>query len=253
MNIPLVTVITATTGNPLLKNALSSVKNQTYTNIQHLVCIDGPERSCTAHHCIRASGVVNSEGYRLDVIDLPYSIGKDRWNGHRIYGACSYIAEGDYVLFLDDDNSLEPEHIERCVSTLQQGHQWVYSFRKIVDKNQQFICQDNCESLGKWASILHPEDFFVDVNCYFLPKLLAIQISPIWYRKFRELNQAEVDRVISHTLRQMAPQYECTYEYSVNYTTGTSPLSVQTEFFIQGNATMLEKYNQVLPWKKGIA
>jgi len=28
---------------------------------------------------------------------LPYSIGKDRWNGHRIYGAGTYIADGDYL------------------------------------------------------------------------------------------------------------------------------------------------------------
>ena len=38
---PLVTVVTPTTGAPYLRQAIESVKNQTYDNIQHLVFIDG--------------------------------------------------------------------------------------------------------------------------------------------------------------------------------------------------------------------
>ena len=41
---PLVTIVTATTGNPLVKDTMESVINQTYTNIQHLIFVDG-ERS----------------------------------------------------------------------------------------------------------------------------------------------------------------------------------------------------------------
>ena len=44
--------------------------------------------------------------------------------------------------------------------------------RNIVDGEHRFLCRDDCESLGKWPSVLHPEDLFIDVNCYFLPKLL---------------------------------------------------------------------------------
>jgi hypothetical protein len=246
---PLVTIITATTGNPLLENCLCSVHHQTYSNIQHLVTIDGAEKSSDAYHSLKASGVLNSKNRRVDVIELPYSTGKDRWNGHRIYGASTYFAEGDYVLFLDDDNTLLPHHVESCIHAIQKGYQWVFALRNIVDKHQQIVCEDNCESLGKWPSILHPEDYFVDVNCYFLPRLLAIQISPFWFRKFREPGQAEVDRVICHALRQIAPHYESTYEYSVNYLAGNSTLSVQAEFFIEGNTRMLEKHSGILPWK----
>ena len=252
MSNPLVTIITATTGNPLLVNCLRSVKSQTYPNIQHLVMIDGPERFGDAYKCIEDSQVLSSEkeGYRLNVIDLPYSIGKDRWNGHRIYGSGSYIADGDFLLFLDDDNTIDSDHVESCIRTIEKGNDWCFSFRKIVDKNHDFICEDNCENLGKWASVLHPTDYFIDVNCYFLPKLLAIQISPLWYRKFREPGKPEIDRVLSNALRQFAPKFDSTYKYSVNYTTGNSALSVQTEFFLNGNAEMLRRYNGELPWKK---
>ncbi|NDZ17249.1 hypothetical protein C7T35_28930 [Variovorax sp. WS11] len=96
--------------------------------------------------------------------------------------------------------------------------------------------------------MLHPDDLFIDVNCCFLPKRLAVQISPLWYRKARKPGQPEVDRVIAHALRQIAPTYDCTYGYTVNDRAGNTPLSVQPEFFVQGNAEMLRRFNGRLPW-----
>lgn len=250
MSIPLVTVITATTGNRLLEKCIKSVRKQTWGNIQHLITIDGPERSAAAYSIMGELSTYKAEGYTLDVIDLPYSIGKDRWNGHRIYGAGTFISDGDYLIFLDDDNSLAPDHIETCMRTIQAGNDWCYSFRKIVDNQHNFICEDNCESLGKWPSILHPEDYFVDVNCYFIPRGLAITMVPVWYCRFREPRQPEIDRKMAHILRQIGPKYDTTYNYSVNYAVGNSGLSVTAPFFENGNAEMLRRYNGVLPWKK---
>jgi glycosyltransferase involved in cell wall biosynthesis len=252
VNAPLVTIVTATTGNPILSNCLQSVKNQTYANIQHLVMVDGPERATAAYAEIEESAVLTQtrKGYRCDVIDLPYSIGRDRWNGHRIYGSGTYIADGDYIMFLDDDNTLAPDHVQSCLDVISGGNDWSFSFRNIMDREQNFLCQDNCESLGKWASVLHPEDLFVDVNCYFLPRKLAVTISPVWFRKFREPGQLEIDRVISHFLRQIAPKYDSTYKYTVNYTVGNTENSVQKEFFEKGNANMLQRYGGKLPWIK---
>jgi Glycosyl transferase family 2 len=253
MNNPLVTVVTATVGNPILSRCLQSVKEQTYPNIQHLVMIDGPSREAAAYAQIEESGVMldKKDGYRFDAIDLPYSIGKDRWNGHRIYGSGCYVADGDYIMFLDDDNTLAPNHVQSCLDKIvKDGNQWSYSFRNVVDSAQKFLAQDNCESLGKWASVLHPQDFFIDVNCYFLPRLLAVQISPVWFRKFREPGQPEIDRVISQVLRQVAPKYDTTYQYTVNYTVGNTANSVQADFFKWGNEEMLKRHNGVLPWKQ---
>ena len=80
MSSPLVTVITATTGHPLLLHCLLSVKNQTHDNIQHLVVVDGPDRAAAARAALQQAAVSERQhGYRLDVLELPYSIGKDRW------------------------------------------------------------------------------------------------------------------------------------------------------------------------------
>jgi len=252
---PLVTVITASTGNPLLAGCLRSVKEQTHQNVQHLVYIDGPSRSAPFLEQLFKSQVLpvdpstQKSGYRLDLIQLPYAVGTDRWNGHRMYAAGSYLADGDYVMFLDDDNSIAPTHIEDCLKVIEGGNDWAFSFRNITDKNGNVLCEDNCESLGKWASILHPQDFFIDVNCFFLPRLLAVQITPLWFRKFREPGQPEIDRVLSHAMRQLGPKHDTTYKYTVNYTVGNTENSVQKEFFDRGNAEMLKRYGGNLPWK----
>ena len=103
------TVITAHGGNPLLARCVESVAAQTHTSIQHLVVADGPHawpqaRAVVAPHAARG---------RVDLIELPYATGRDRWNGHRIYGAGTFIARGGYLAFLVVDNTLSQGHTEQ--------------------------------------------------------------------------------------------------------------------------------------------
>jgi len=245
-----VTVITATVGNPLLGKCIRSVMNQTHKDVQHLLVVDGPDHTKKVDDEIKHLAINGNHNLsHLDVLWMPYSIGKDRWNGHRIYAAGAFQAEGEFVIWLDDDNSLEPTHIEDCLKVIQAGNDWAYSFRNIVDKDHKFIEQDNCESLGKWASVLGENDFFIDVNCYFVPTRLAIHLGPAWYRKFREPNMPEVDRVLAHTLMNNNLKFDTTYNYTVNYTVGNTPNSVQPEFFEKGNAEMRRRFPDGLPWK----
>lgn len=240
-----VTVITATTGRKELARCIESVTNQTYKNVQHLVFIDGP----TARQKINESiGLTTYPDVKY--VDLPYQTGNDRWNGHRMYGAGCYLAEGEYLMFLDDDNYLDPEHVQQCINVMEKGFQWTYSLRKIVSVAGEYLCNDDCESLGLWASVIDPNDYFVDVNCYFLPRKIAVDISPVWYCRFREPGQPEIDRKICAILRQHFWRYECTREYSVNYAVASnSQLSVKPEFFVNGNAEMLRRYKGKLPWQ----
>lgn len=241
-----VSVITATTGNPLLAGCLRSVAQQTHKDVQHIVVVDGPE------HWNKVDPIFSQEqfpnGTNQFCIQLPYSVGKDRWNGHRIYGATTYLADGDFIMYLDEDNNIEPTHIEDCLKVIEAGNQWAMSFRNIIDKEGTFICQDNCENLGKWKSVLN--DYFVDVNCFFLPKLLAIQVSPLWYRKAREPGVMEVDRILTQVLREIAPKFDTTYNYTVNYTVGNTGISVKDSFFVRGNEHMKQVHGGKYPWQK---
>lgn len=245
-----VSIITPTTGNPYLAECIESVRAQTYSNVEHIVVVDGRERWDKANEILLAAQFPN--GVNEHVCVLPYPTGTNRYNGHRVYGAATYFADGDYHLWLDDDNVLEPNHVESLVKLVQEKNlDWAYSLRKIIDKDGNVLCLDDCESLGMWASILHPQDFFVDVNCYFVKKEHAVSITPVWYRKFREPGQMEIDRAIAAVL--MHPnnklKFDCTRDYTVRYRVGNTGLSVQAEFFLRGNEAMLQRHNGVLPWK----
>lgn len=254
MSSPLVTIITATTGREHIKRCVKSVKEQTYQNIEHIVVADGldPQARVIDMLLNDEDGEIlqHSDDGKLLYLDLPKSVGKDRYNGHRIYGGCTFFADGEYVMFLDDDNYLEPTHVEHCLNAIWGGAAWTYSFRNIVDLEGNFLCQDNCESLGLWPSVLHPQDYFVDVNCYFLSRSIAVAIAPVWFCKFREPGQPEIDRKIMHLLRNHFPNYDSTYKYTVNYTVGNTGLSVTSDFFKAGNAEMLNRYQGKLPWLK---
>ena len=236
---PLITIITPTTGASCARQALDSVKEQTYDNIQHLVVVDGTPNA----------KVILDDYPNTDKIFLPYATGKDQYNGHRIYGAMTYIAKGDFLCFLDEDNWYEPNHIETLVKVIEKSNKWAYALRKIVDQEGKYICNDDCESLGKWESVI--KDKFIDVNCFMIPKVAALGFSPYWYRRARHpQEQPEVDRILSPFMMQNFAEFDTNGDYSVNYRVASRGDSVQAEFFLKGNEVMLKQYNGNLPWTK---
>ena len=238
----LVSVITPTTGHAFLEDAVKSVANQSYGPIQHLIVIDGSERA------ERARAILAD--HPVDIIELPYATGADRFNGHRIYGAATYLCKGDLICFLDEDNWMDAAHIESLVRVIEKGNAWAFSLRNIFDQDGNFICRDDCESLGKWPSVLSPKDYFVDVNCFMLPKDVAIKVSPAWYRKNREPGVVEVDRMITGVLRANARRYDSNYRYTLNYRAGNTERSVKPKFFLNGNAKMAKVFPNGFPWDR---
>lgn len=240
---PLVTIITPTTGAPCLEQCITSVQEQTHINIQHLLVVDGSEHFEKVAAILRRTSTP-----KLDLITLPYATGKDRFNGHRIYGAMTYLCKGDFLCFLDEDNWYDADHVESLVNTVLRGKSWAFSLRKIVDQDGKYVCNDDCESLGLWESCMG--DYLVDVGCYFLPKSIALQLTPVWYRKAREPNVPEVDRMLIHVLRENKLSCDTSGKYSLNYRAGNTPLSVKQEFFLHGNQKMKNKYGARFPWRK---
>lgn len=244
MNLPLITVITPTTGNIHLNQAIQSVAEQRYSHIQHLIMVDG--QSSEAMEILSR--------YRhyshLDIVQLPYNIGARRLDiggrnallGHPSYGIGVFLAKGDWICFLDEDNWFTPDHIANFVSILQQQNDanfWAYALRNVVTQTGDFICQDNCESLGAWLSVggYH----LVDTNCYFLPRHLALQFGQAFYHPF-------MDRLLCQGLLQQSAKICCTGEYTVNYRLGNRTNSVKAEFFLQGNNAMASRYAFPFPW-----
>ena len=238
-----VTIITPTTGSNYLDINLNSVSKQTYDNIEHLVVVDGPAYSDKANTALN-----NYED--KTVMYLQENTGADQYNGHRIYGAMPYLVNSDYVIFLDEDNYIEPTHIESLIK-VAENNDWAFSLRQIVDKDGKHICNDDCENLGKWPTCLSEKELFVDVGAYFLPTKIAVQISPIWYRRARHPEeQPEVDRLLMQVLLDYGFSYDTNSDYTLNYRVGNRADSVQADFFLWGNSKMQQKYNGNFPWRK---
>ena len=62
-----VSIITPTTGNPLLKQAVESVQAQDYDNLEHIIVIDGKQREKAANQVL--SSVEFTKPYH--VVTLP--------------------------------------------------------------------------------------------------------------------------------------------------------------------------------------
>ena len=233
------TVIIPTTGSPELKDAVASVLNQTYETKCYVVA-DGVQ-----HHSKTRIITDNFlERKNLERCFLPINVGANGFYGHRVYAAFTHLVNTDYVLYLDQDNWLEPNHVMSCVKTIEDiGVDWCYSLRNIYE-GDKFICHDDCESLGKWKTY-HGMNH-VDTNTYCLKTDIAIKLASAWHGGWGQ------DRVFLGAISQYFPKFECSGEYTVNYRVAGNAGSVTKDFFINGNAVMSEKYNGKFPWRKEI-
>ena len=230
-----VAVVTPTIGSEHLSQCLASVDKQTYQNLTHYIFVDGLEHSYNVAKQLEGASKVRT-------VHLEENVGKG-WYGHRVYAACSFLVNADVIIYLDEDNYLEPCHVEKMVNKLKEGYDWVYSLRKIVDKNGEFICEDNCESLGKWPVFFDDKVFHIDTSCYAVRRNVAVVLGHAWY------GQWGADRQFFGALKQHRPNFGCTGQYTVNYRLDGNENSVKPEFFAQGNALNQQKY-ETFPWKK---
>ena len=242
----LVSIVTATTGDPLLIENMESVQRQTYRNIEHLVFIDGEERHDAAMELVKNREPNKDDSIKTHIVSLPYVTGMNRFNGHRIYGASCFFVNGDYVIFLDEDNFLDDDHVSSLVALVNEKKvDWGFSLRKIIDRDGNFLANDDCENLGKWPTHLNDDDHLVDVNCYFLRKDIAIRFSPIWYKTADKW----VDRELCATLLRHFPNCGTNGLYSLNYRVAATAFSVRVQFFLRGNSVMEGRYPGGFPWR----
>lgn len=232
------TVIIPTTGAPELKGAVRSVLEQSYETKCYVVA-DGVQN----HSRTRIITDDFLSRKNLERCYLPINVGANGFYGHRVYAAFTHLIDTEYVLYLDQDCWLDPEHVETCIKTMKEKDlDWSYSLRKICDKEGNFVVNDDCESLGKWQSYhgIH----HIDTNCYCLKTEVAIKLAQVWHGGWGQ------DRVWLQALAQHFPKFECTGKYSVNYRVDGNAGSVNADFFHNGNAIMKQKYNGVYPWQK---
>jgi GT2 family glycosyltransferase len=224
-------VITPTTGKDTVKQAIISVSKQTIPT-EHLLVFDGKEAEKNT-----------SEWYLLDntqTITLPENVGGNGWYGHRVYAAMPLMVNADYILFLDEDNWFEPNHVETMINKIKSKDlMWVYSLRKIYDERGQYVCDDDCEALGRYPAFYDHTVNFVDTNCYCFKREYLVNIAHSFY------GQWGADRPFYKAAASALPSFGCTGEATVNYTAPERLLGM----FKEGNKLMKEAYQEPLPWR----
>lgn len=234
-----VSVVTSSTGSIELKKAAESVLNQDYRNTQYILVADGPK-----YHSKVKKQIKDIKG-NIDLINLPQNTGANGIGGYRVYTAFSFLVDSDYICFLDEDNWLDSDHISSLVKTIESKSNldWCYSLRKIYTKDEEFLFNDDCESLGRWPVWNSDKSYHVDIGAYFFKTEFV--------RNFiHTLNKSVIgDRVLLyHLLNYSKENFECSKKYSLNYRLGGNPGSVTKEFFEVGNQKTKEKYSNRMPW-----
>lgn len=239
---PSVAVIVPTVGSEKLKKCLDSIDAQTYGNLAIIIVSDCPPLNGAIH----IYDIVDNSSYNKEtqVIYLPYNTGGNGYYGHRIYASIPHLLNQDYIFFLDEDNWYEPSHVDDMVRTFQDNPeaQFVHSLRNICGEDTEFLCQDNCESLGAHPVWFNEMEHLVDTSTYAFRRDFIQQTCGLWHFKWGG------DRRFFYSVK--GTPFACTGKYTVNYRLDGNPNSVKVDFFLKGNDVMKAKYNGVFPWVK---
>jgi len=232
-----VTVVIPTTGADTLDQAIQSVRSQTHEDIRCWVVIDGPQFAGAARG-------IASRYPDIRVMQLPENVGADGFYGHRVYAATSFLINTDYVLFLDQDNWFDRDHVSTMIQTMESRNaDWAYSLRRVCGRDGTYLLDDDCESLGHWPAWVNDQAYLVDTSCYCLKRDVVTKIGAAWYGKWGQ------DRVFLANAKHYFPAHACTGRATLNYRLDGNPGSVTQDFFVQGNAAMRQRYPSGFPWR----
>ncbi|HEV7367946.1 tetratricopeptide repeat protein [Arenibaculum sp.] len=239
---PVVTVIVPTVGAASLGKALASVAAQTHPRIELIVAVDGEEHAPPVEDALSRLGPEVAP----ILLRVPRNTGANGFNGHRLYATASFLAEGHFVCFLDEDNWWDPDHVAALVR-VAVDHQlaWTHSLRTLWLPDGGFLDRDDCDSLGAWPS-WHGRYHHVDTNCYMLRRDVAVALSPVWYQRVRSGESPDMD--LCRRLLDLHPGVRGSGLYSVNYTVANTAFSAAPAYFLEGNARMRAVHGARPPW-----
>jgi glycosyltransferase involved in cell wall biosynthesis len=244
-----VTVITPTIGSPKLLDAITSVATQTY-KCKHLIVVDGPDFVHEVMSIINIANMMDPKP-NIQVIVSPENTGKTGGNfyGHRIYAAYPHLINSDYILFLDEDNWYESDHVQSLIETIESKNlDFSYSLRKIFDPSRNYLLDDNCESLGKWPIFMsrhspHGPQFLIDTSSFCFKREFIQKTCHLWHSGWGG------DRQYLYAVRDHA-KYDTNGKHTLCYRLDGNPKSVTEEFFKTGNKTQQAYYEGKYPWLK---
>ena len=172
-----VAVVITTVLRAALLDAVNSVYGQSYGGrIQLLIGVDkafGPIDGLNALLARRPPHV------SAIVLTLPFSTSIRHGGVHRaqdggsIRSMLTFMANSQYVAYLDDDNQWEPEHLAGLLEAVR-GKVWAHSMRLLIDQaSGKEMAVDRWDSVGVGRGRFAETGCFVDPNCLLIDKVAA--------------------------------------------------------------------------------
>lgn len=186
---PLVSVITRTVQGReiLLEQAARSVFNQTYANIEFIVSQDGGEPT---NAIIKKLQNLAPSSMRL------VFLGNAKQGRSAAGNAALKIAQGNYLIFLDDDDLFFPDHVEVLLGSILKDNslEGAYSLALEVQTDMAPNYQNYTEHIWDTPSVFwQPWDYEVLKNHNFMP-IQAVLFSRMLYEKWGGFNE-ELDQL----------------------------------------------------------
>lgn len=142
MSHPLVSIITpaiAARRELLANRCFPSVRDQTYPNVEHLVISDGEEIELPWWMSTSVRYFQLGRNFR--------EFYGNTWGAYpRLIG--THLARGQYIGYVDDDDELLPQHVEKLVEFIEQtGADFVHSlFRREMPGGEPLIIGESIEA-----------------------------------------------------------------------------------------------------------
>lgn len=128
----LVSILVRTCNRPnILRGALESIRKQVYSNIEVVIVEDGENT---------AQEMIEAEFSDLNICYTCVGVHK----GRTFVGNLALsMANGEYLNFLDDDDELFPQHVEKLVEVLEKSREkaaYAVAYESIVIYNEKQKC-----------------------------------------------------------------------------------------------------------------
>lgn len=233
-------MITSSIGRKDLIQTIESVRAQT-TKCIHYVFVNGARFHDLAREILKNYPDVHAIYIPEDTGD--YGGGPSMAD---VFAAAPFLTNSEWILYLDDDNFFEPNHIETLLSFIKKNSlKWAYSLRKFIDVNGKYICNDNWDNLGHWSEVLgRPEDHqLVDNSCYMVHRSLAKRCALAW----TALPHIP-DRCFFLALKELKVPCGCSGLYTVNYRIGASNKTPASEY-LKADEVFKKQFPDGYPWK----
>jgi GT2 family glycosyltransferase len=182
---PLVSIITRTHGgNPkILREAMASVLNQTYSHLEHIIVED---RTDFAQEMVK-------ETARSYGADIRY-IRSERGGRSPAANTGLEVAKGDLLLFLDNDDLLFSDHVETLVRGLQDNPEAVAAYSMSWEVPTYFSGGGGYRE----GHFTVPEPFTQPYSAERFKKGNFLPIQSVLFRKQLFIDEGGIDESIDH-------------------------------------------------------